>query len=75
MLESLLKKVAGLNVCNFIKKRLWHRCFPVKFATFQRISSFTEHLWWLLVNLYLNDCKNQIAILQQSGDLILNESD
>ena len=29
---------------NFIKKRLQHRCFPVKFAEFQRIYFFTEHL-------------------------------
>ena len=27
-------KVAELRVCNFIKKRLQHRCFPVKFAKF-----------------------------------------
>ena len=43
MLDSLLKKVDGLNACNFIEKRLpkentfakkrfWHRCFPVSFA-------------------------------------------
>ena len=27
----------GLRACNFIKKRLQHRCFPVKFAKFLRI--------------------------------------
>ena len=26
MLESLFKKVAGLKTCNFIKKRVQHRC-------------------------------------------------
>ena len=26
---SLFNKVAGLQTCNFIKKRLHHRCFPV----------------------------------------------
>ena len=25
------------SACNFIKKRLWHRCFPVKFSEFLRI--------------------------------------
>ena len=30
--------------CNFIKKRLQHRCFPVKFANFLRTPFFTEHL-------------------------------
>ena len=28
-LESLFNKVAGLNPCNFIKKRLQYRCLPV----------------------------------------------
>ena len=32
VLESLFSKGAGLKVCNFIKKRLKQRCFPVKFT-------------------------------------------
>ena len=32
LLESLFIKAAGLKACNFNKKRLQHRCFPVKFA-------------------------------------------
>ena len=35
--ESLFNKIAGLKSCNFIKKRLQHRCFPF----------FIEHLWLL----------------------------
>ena len=31
-LESPFNKVAGLQACIFIKKKLQHRCFPVKFA-------------------------------------------
>ena len=27
-----------------LKKRLWHRCFPVNFAKFLRIPFLTEHL-------------------------------
>ena len=27
-----------------LKKRLWHRCFPVNFATFLRTRFFIEHL-------------------------------
>ena len=38
MLESFLNKVTGLNACNFIKKRLQHRHFPVKFAKFWKTS-------------------------------------
>ena len=37
-------KAAGLETCNFIKKRLRHRCFPVNFAKFLR-TPFTKHLW------------------------------
>ena len=34
VLESLFSKVASLEACNFIKKRLQHRCFPVNIAKF-----------------------------------------
>ena len=44
-------KVAELRPATLLKKRLWHRCFPVNFAKFLRTSSFTEHL--LLYNLHL----------------------
>ena len=36
-----------------LKKKLWHRCFPVNFAKFLRKSFFTEHLRWLLLQVYL----------------------
>ena len=50
MLESIFKKAAGLKACNFIKKRLQHRCFPVNFAKFLRIPFVTGHLHrWLLL--------------------------
>ena len=51
MLESLLNKVADLKARNFIKKKLEHRCFPVKYAKFFRTPSFTEHLRWLLLEM------------------------
>ena len=47
--EFLFNKVADLRACNFIKKRLQHRYFPVKFAKFLRTPFFTEHLQWLLL--------------------------
>ena len=34
MLEFLFDIVAGLQLCNFLKRRLQHRCFAVKFAKF-----------------------------------------
>ena len=32
-----------------LRKRLWHRCFPVNFATFLATTFHKEHLWWLLL--------------------------
>ena len=43
-------KVAGLRCATLLKKRLWHRCFPVNFVKLLRTPFFTEHLWWLLLN-------------------------
>ena len=40
VLESLFNKIAGLEACNFIKKTLQHRCFPVKLAKFLRTPFF-----------------------------------
>ena len=42
-------KVAGLRPVTLLKKRLWHRCFPVNFVKFLRTPFFIEHLWWLLL--------------------------
>ena len=30
--ESLFNKFAGLSLATLLKKRLWHRCFPMDFA-------------------------------------------
>ena len=49
MLESLSNKVEGLQACNFIKKKLQHRCFPEKFTQFLKTLLFAEHLRWLLL--------------------------
>ena len=42
-------EVTGLRPATLLKKRLWHRCFPVNFAKFLRTTFFIEHLWWLLL--------------------------
>ena len=36
--ESLLNTIAGLQPCNYIKKYLQHRCFPVNIVKFLRTS-------------------------------------
>ena len=52
--QSLLfNKVAGLRPATLLKKRLWHRCFPVNFAKFLRTPISIEQLKWLLLNVAL----------------------
>ena len=48
MLESLFNKVAGLQSCNFIKKRFQRRCFPVKLANFLRTVNLKNIYEWQL---------------------------
>ena len=43
VLESLLNKVAGFQACNFIKKILQHRCFPVNIVKFFKKTYFEKH--------------------------------
>ena len=43
--------VAGLSPATLLKKRPWHRCFPVNFVKFLRTPFYIEHLWWLLLDL------------------------
>ena len=40
----------SLRACDFTKKRLKHRCFPVNIVKCLRIAFFIEHLRWLLLN-------------------------
>ena len=47
-MERLFTQVVDPQDCSFIKRRLQHRCFPVKFAKLLRTAFFTEHLQWLL---------------------------
>ena len=47
-LSLFFNKVVG-GSARLLKKRLWHRCFPVNFTKFQRSPFFTEHLWSLLL--------------------------
>ena len=54
MLEFLCNNVAGLQAHNFIKKRLQHRCFSVKFAKSLRASflqtTSSGCFWKYLIN-------------------------
>ena len=37
-----------VRVCNLLKKRLWHRCFPLNFGKYFRAPFFIEDLQWLI---------------------------
>ena len=41
-----LHKVVGLRPATLLKKRPWHRWFPVNFVNFLRTPFFIEQLWW-----------------------------
>ena len=44
--DSFLTKLQALCLrrATLLKKRLWHRCFPVNFAKFLRTTFLTEHI-------------------------------
>ena len=43
------KGVLRKEPATLLKKRLWHRCFPVNFVKFLRTPFYIKHLWWLLL--------------------------
>ena len=45
MHRKIHRKNEGLNPATLLKKRLWHRCFPVNFKKFLRTAFFIEHFW------------------------------
>ena len=42
VLESVFNRLAGFKTCNFLKKRLRHRCFPVDIAKFLKTLILTK---------------------------------
>ena len=48
---DFFKKVAGPQNCNFIKKRLQHKFYSVKFVKFLETPYFAEYLQWLLLTI------------------------
>ena len=58
VMESLFNKVAGLKTCNFIKKRLQHRFFPMKFAKSYRTPILKNICERLLLYYTIINCEN-----------------
>ena len=42
--RTFFNKVADLRPATLLKKRFWHRCFPLNFAKYLRTPFLTEHL-------------------------------
>ena len=55
VLDSHFKRIAELKVCNFIKKRLQRRYFPVNIGKFLWTAFFIEQVRWLLLEMKFGD--------------------
>ena len=77
VLESPFIRFAGFKVCNFLKKGLQHRCFPVNIAKFLRtliLMKICEQLLLQFLLLTVNisswvlvSALNSIGLLQRSS--------
>ena len=57
------EKYLGLSA-TLLKKRFWHRCFPVSFVKFLRTLFLTEQLLWLL--LYVTIWARSVSYLKRA---------
>ena len=66
-------KVAGLRSATLLKKRLWHRCFPVNFPKFLRRTFLQNTSGRLLLSINSYSCfsRRQIYLISLSI-LVLN---
>ena len=71
----LTKLQAWAWACTFIKKRLQHRGFSVKFANSLGAPSLTEHLQWLLLNKPRRSlwfiCQRDFLVIQHKSTLVV----
>ena len=58
-LESFFNKAAGFQACNFIKKRLQHRCFAVNIAKFLG-TPFLKNIYQRLLGLFAFKTKTML---------------
>ena len=56
---------SGPEPATLLKKRTWHRCFPVNFVKFLRTPFLTDHLWWLLLIVICTVIANTIIVAQR----------
>ena len=46
-------------LASLLKRKFWHRCFPMNFCEIFQNTLFVEHLWWLLLK------KHELIIFQR----------
>ena len=63
-LESLFNKLAGLQACNFTRKKLQHRWFPVNIAKLLRTSILKKPI--LNLRTGASDFRNDVDLPNQS---------
>ena len=51
--QNSQENTCGPKPATLLKKKLWHRCFPVNFAKFLRTPFLTEYLRWLLLYVHI----------------------
>ena len=71
--ENICARVSFL--ITLLKRRLWHRCFPVISVKFLRTPFFIEHLWWLLMKRQPKLWKGRLLFLKiakLTGKLLQN---
>ena len=57
-------KVAGLRPVTLLKRRLWHRRFPVNFVKFLWTLFFIEHPRWLLLKSFVVFCRANVNVFK-----------
>ena len=69
VLESLFKKFTSLKVCNIIRKRTQHRCFPVNTAKLKRLPILKNSclLTVLMVHCYMGLKFQGLYLMMVSG--------
>ena len=69
-------KDAGLRPATLLKKRLWHRCFPVNFVKLLRTPFFTEQPFWLLLFVMRCNCgrvEKSVCYIQFPGHIHIKD--
>ena len=58
--KKVFLEIEGLRSVAWLKKSLWHGCFPLNFAKFLKTPYFTKHLWWLLLKVVIIKSQKEI---------------